>query len=501
MERKKQVALIVLDGWGWSESSENNAIVEANTPFFDHLWKIYPHTFLHASEGHVGLPEGQIGNSEIGHMTIGAGKTIDNDLVRISKAIQNKEIAANAAIARAFQHVKKHSSTLHFVGLVSPGGVHSHQDHLFALLDEAKKAGVENMYIHAITDGRDTLPQSASAYLAELENVLAELGVGKIASVSGRLYAMDRDNNWDRVEKVERAIFHGEGIQGVDQPSAALKKLYGEGAVDEHLLPMVFSDANPQTISLHDSVIFFNFRADRGRMLSRKIFERAEEFDLEFVTLTQYDASFGALVAFPPQLIETTLAQEVSKGGLTQAHVAETEKYPHATYFLNGGREKPYEGEEHVLVPSRKDILTHDQAPEMRAKEIADEAINRINAGVDFLFVNFANADMVGHTANKSAIITAVETLDRELQRVCEVLLARGGKIVLTADHGNAELNIDPASGENHTAHTMNVVPCIVTEEGSGLRGGTLADIAPTVLELLELPKPSAMTGNSLLEK
>jgi len=492
--------LIVLDGWGWREDAKDNPIVEAATPFWDALWAEYPHSLIDASEEHVGLPEGQVGNSEIGHMTIGAGTVIDTDLVRITKAIRENTLVDNPALVQLFEHVKKHDSVLHLQGLVSPGGVHSHQEHLYAILEIAKKAGIAKIAIHAFTDGRDTAPQSAVAYLEALEQKLEALGVGRIASISGRFYAMDRDNNWDRLAKVEDALFNGNGKPINGKASAHIATLHAQGHMDEHFEPMICVDTEGQCAPIreNDGVLFFNFRSDRARMLSKKVAERADADNIFFATLTEYDKALKSAVLFPPSSITTTLAAEISKAGLTQVHIAETEKYAHATYFLNGGRETPHERERHVLVESRKDVTTHDQAPKMRAKEIADEAIQVIAEGTDFLFINFANADMVGHTGNRDAVILAVEEVDAQLKRVVEAATAAGGVVFITADHGNAETNIDPATGERHTAHTNNVVPAILTQKGVTLQNGTLADVAPTILRVMDLPQPSAMTGHSL---
>jgi 2,3-bisphosphoglycerate-independent phosphoglycerate mutase len=499
---RKPAVLIVLDGWGHREDTAHNAIAEAETPFFDHLLATYPHALLNASSEEVGLPEGQMGNSEVGHMTIGAGKIIDTDLVKIAKAIRNNEFASNPAFVTLFEHVKKHDSVLHVKGLLSPGGVHSHSAHLYAFLEAAKQAGLTKIAIHAFTDGRDTGPKTAAAYLRELENVIEKLSIGFIATASGRFYAMDRDNNWDRLKKVEQAIFHGESEKFLQtrRPSEVMEGLYAQGIVDEHLEPIVFldEDGNRYAINDHDGMFFFNFRSDRARMLSSRIVSHAEKHDLCFVTLTEYGKGIPTLVAFPPSVIETTLAQEVSQAGLSQAHIAETEKYAHATYFLNGGRELPHPNEEHLLIESRKDVPTHDLAPKMRAKEIADKAIGCIEKGTDFLFINFANADMVGHTGNQEALVVAIEEVDTQLERVIEATLAKGGFAFITADHGNAETNIDAETGETHTAHTTNLVPAIVTLAEGSMQNGSLADIAPTVLRLMHLPQPAAMTGRAL---
>ena len=506
---KKPVALIILDGWGHREEKENNAIAEAKTPFFDMLMEKYPHTLLNASEQHVGLPTGQIGNSEIGHMTMGSGRVIDTDLVKISHAFNNGNLKKNPAFAELFAHVKKYNSTLHIFGLVSPGGIHSHQEHLHGFLKSAKEEGINKIAIHAFTDGRDVAPKSASNFLKNLEQLIEELGVGYIATISGRFFAMDRDKNWHRVAQAEDAIFHGKGktIKG-KKPSEIVSELYKEGIIDELLEPVVLLDdsGRDHKVQKNDGIFFFNFRADRARQLSQKVLERKTSHNLCFVTLTEYDKSFESLVAFPPNDEETTLSAEISQAGLTQSHIAETEKYPHVTYFFNAGREEPHKNERHILVESRRDINTHDLAPEMRAREIADKAIERIEGGDNFLVLNFANADMVGHTANKPAIITAVETVDKELKRVVESILEKNGIAIITADHGNAEMNVDASTGENHTAHTTNLVPFILASsnfqqsDSPILRPtGSLADIAPTILQLLKIKKPSSMTGKSLV--
>lgn len=501
--KKPITALIILDGWGYSNNTENNAIANAHTPFFDYLLKTYSHALLDASSESVGLPMGQMGNSEVGHMTIGAGKIIDTDLVRISKAARNDEFATNPAFVELFNHVKKYNSVLHINGLLSSGGIHSHSSHLFAFLKAAKDAGVVKIAIHAFTDGRDTSPRSAASYLRELEDVIDDIGIGFIATASGRLYAMDRDNNWDRLQKVEAAIFEGscDKTYCAKKPSDVMSELYEEGVVDETLEPVVFLDEEGHHYSIQDNdgIFFFNFRSDRARMLSSKIVTHAQKQNLCFVTLTEYDKNIPSLVAFPPTEIKTTLAKEISDAGLTQVHIAETEKYPHATYFLNCLRELPHKGEEHVMIPSRKDVITHDLAPKMRAKEIADKAIEYIEEDTDFIFINFANADMVGHTGNQSAIKIAVEEVDRQLQRVVEPIIQKGGIVFITADHGNAEQNINDVTGEIHTAHTTNLVPVIITTD-KPIKNGTLADVAPTVLYLMNLPIPKEMTGVNLLE-
>lgn len=529
---RTQVTLIVLDGWGYREEQKDNAIASAKTPNFTRLWQTSPHALLQASGEHVGLPDGQMGNSEIGHTTIGAGKVIDTELVRIGKAIRTGEFDRNPAFLALFDHVKTNHSTLHVQGLLSDGGVHSHQEHLYAFLKAAKKRGVTRIAIHAFTDGRDTPPQSAAKYLKHLEKVLAEVGVGFIATVSGRFYAMDRDNNWDRLAKAEQAMFECKGNVCTIKPSAHVEALYKQGKLDEHLEPIVCMGLDAEgtgpgasgcAIQENDAVLFFNFRADRARMLSQKMLEKQAKNNVCFATFTEYSTEFKCLVAFPPAKIETTLAAEISKAGLTQAHIAETEKFPHATYFLNGGREEPYKGERHILLASRKDVPTHDLAPKMRAEAIADKAIEEISAGTDFIFINFANPDMVGHTANVPAIVEAIEETDTQLGRVMDAITAyaaktgRGSFAFITADHGNAEINIDPITGTKHTSHTLSPVPAILAgttgrtsaEAGKAaqkstaalpkIHDGGLSDIAPTVLALMHIPQPATMTGKSLL--
>lgn len=495
-QNKKQTALIILDGWGYREDTENNAVAAARTPYFDSLWESYPHTLLDAGEEHVGLPKGQVGNSEIGHMTIGAGTVIDTDLVRIAKAIDDTSFASNEAFIGLCTHVKEKNSALHLMGLIGDGGVHSHGSHLHAFLKLAKEQGVEDCFVHAFTDGRDAGPYGSVENLKEIQDICEELSFGKIASVTGRFFSMDRDNNWDRFEQFENTVFECKNGLCQIAPIDEVKRQHAEGRSDEHIEPFAIIEAPLQK---NDGVFVFNFRADRARMITQKLIARKADLDLHIVTLTQYQQNFDVVVAFPPRTIVTTLAQEIANASMTQAHLAETEKFPHATYFLNGGKEEPHEGEEHVMLASRKDVKTHDEAPEMRAEAIADEAIARINAGVDFIFINFANPDMVGHTANQPAIIIAVETVDRELKRACEALHARGGTALVTADHGNAEVNINTETGEKHTAHTLNKVPCILTNTEKPLRdGGSLKDIAPTILSQLEIEKPAAMTGVSL---
>ncbi len=506
MNFKKQIVLIILDGWGHRTEKEYNAIIEADTPFFDRLWQTYPHTLLEASGLAVGLPEGQMGTSEVGHTTIGLGRTIDTDLVRINKSAANGEFKNNPTFHGLFNHVKKYDSTLHVQGLIGPGGVHSSQEHLFAFIKAAKEAEINKIAIHAFTDGRDTAPQSSAGFLEELEKFLSEIGIGFIASTSGRYYAMDRDNNWDRLDLAYQAMFCGQAKKTCQtrQPSTVLKELYLNNIIDEQLEPIVFLDEKGCSwpVGKNDGIFFFNFRSDRAKMLAKKIMEDAEKNNWYFATMTEYSKDIKSNIAFPSLKIETTLAEQISLAGLSQAHIAETEKFAHATLFLNGGRETPYENEVDILIESRKDIKTHDLAPKMKAKEIADEAIKQIKNGTNFIFINFANADMVGHTANREALIQAVEEVDFQFDRVIDEAIKNNAAAIVTADHGNAEVYYDIVTDSKHTAHTTSLVPFILTEEKIELSDhGSLADIAPTILEILEIKKPEFMTGKSLIKK
>jgi 2,3-bisphosphoglycerate-independent phosphoglycerate mutase len=502
---KKTTMLIILDGWGHREETKDNAILASKKPNFDHLWATYPHSLLKASGEAVGLPEGQMGNSEVGHMTIGAGKPIDTDLVRIDKEIFTGSFSDNPAFMALFNHVLEKNSTLHVMGLVSPGGVHSHENHLFAFLRLAKKNNIKKLAVHVFLDGRDTPPQSGADYVKELETVLESTDPNYfIASVTGRYYAMDRDKNWDRLAYAQKAIFDGEGKPFTGKASGFIRNEYKAGKKDELFEPFsaVDIDKTSRTINPNDAIFFFNYRADRARMLAQKIQEIPAAKNILLVTMTEFSVEFKCAVAYPPLKIETTLGQEISRAGLKQAHIAETEKFAHATYFLNGGRESPYDGEIDILLASRKDIKTHDQAPEMRATAIADAAIGEIRKGTDFVFINFANPDMVGHTAEVPAIVKAIETVDTELGRIIAELEKAGGIALITADHGNAEINVDPETGDKHTSHTISPVPCILTDIDPNIKisSGGLKDVAPTILDLLHLTKPAAMSGNTLIE-
>jgi 2,3-bisphosphoglycerate-independent phosphoglycerate mutase len=472
------VALIILDGWGCAPPGPGNAVDLADTPVFDRLWDTYPHTTLVASGEAVGLPPGQMGNSEVGHLTIGAGRRLYLDLTRITKAIEDGSFFKNEALVSAFER----GDSVHLLGLASYGGVHSHIDHLRALLRFAP----EKTWIHAFTDGRDVSPHAAV-------HDLAELPVERIATVSGRYYAMDRDGRWERTQRALDAIVDG-GPPAAD-PVAAVQASYDAGVTDEFIEPVVI-EGRPR-VSLEDSAIFLNFRPDRARQLSRKLLDAG--FDL--TTMTSYGDDFECPVAFGAQDVDATLAETLSQGGIKQLHVAETEKYAHVTYFLNGGREDPWPGEARELVPSPRDVSTYDQKPEMSAPEVMRRVVDGIESGdYGFVIVNFANPDMVGHTGVIPAVIEGVETVDRCLGEVVSAVQRGGGVCLVTADHGNAETMLEADGVSPHTAHTSNPVPLVVTDAGVQLRdGGELADLAPTCLELLGVRSPAVMSGRLLV--
>jgi 2,3-bisphosphoglycerate-independent phosphoglycerate mutase len=504
-QRRRPVMLVILDGWGWREDNSDNAIRQAKTPTFERLWRNGPHGFLHTSGKDVGLPDGQMGNSEVGHLNIGAGRVVMQDLPRITAAIADGEIKSAPALADLIAKLKASGGTCHLIGLVSPGGVHSHQDHAVALariLDDARVPAL----IHVLTDGRDTPPQSAAD---DVKRLLAALPpTVKVASVCGRYFAMDRDKRWDRVEKAYNAIVEGQGPHFADAP-AVVADAYANKKFDEFIVPAVVG--NYKGMKDGDGVLCFNFRADRvreilGAMLEPDFKGFARKRVVKFaaaVGMTQYSDDLDRLMAtiFPPQTLANILGEVVSHAGRTQLRMAETEKYPHVTYFLNGGREEPYSGEDRIMVPSPK-VATYDLQPEMSAPELTDKAVAAIGSGkYDLIVLNFANPDMVGHTGSLPAAIKAVETVDAGLGRIADAIEKAGGALLVTADHGNCELMRDPNTGGPHTAHTTNPVPLLLF--GGRNRGlvaqGRLADLAPTLLELMELPKPKEMTGASLL--
>lgn len=508
---KSPVAIIILDGFGWRpDADEGNAVNQANKPNFDRYWNEFPNSTMQASGLAVGLPEGQMGNSEVGHTNIGAGRVVYQSITRIDKAIETGDFAANEKLKDTFNHVNEHDSALHLFGLVSDGGVHSHQRQLNAFIEEAKENNIERVYIHAFTDGRDVAPDSAADSIQELEDFLKDQELGEIATVSGRFYAMDRDNRWPRIKRAYDAIYHGEGNHAEDAVQA-VKDSYEEEIFDEFIEPTVIEkDGQPiATVEDNDAIIFFNFRPDRAIQLSRAISEDGfEEFDrgdkpenTKLVTMTNYTDDMNAEVLFPPIFLDNVLGKVLSDNKLTQVRVAETEKFPHVTFFLNGGIHEEYPGEERILIPS-PDVETYDLKPEMSAYEVADSLVEGIeNDQYDSIVLNFANPDMVGHSGKLEPTIKAVEATDENLGRVVDAILEKDGKAIIFADHGNAE-TVRTETGEPHTAHTTVPVPVIVTEKGVTLRkDGKLADVAPTMLDLLGVEKPDEMTGETLINK
>ncbi|AFS78105.1 2,3-bisphosphoglycerate-independent phosphoglycerate mutase GpmI [Gottschalkia acidurici 9a] len=506
---RKLVTLVILDGWGIGKDYEGNAILRAKADNYRMISEKYPNTRLEASGFAVGLPSGQMGNSEVGHLNIGAGRVVYQELTRITKSIQEKEFFEKVEFLQAIENCKNNKSKLHLMGLLSDGGVHSHNSHLYALLELAKQQGLKEVYVHCFLDGRDTPPQSAKIYLENLEKKIKDIGVGKIATISGRYYSMDRDKRWDRVEKAYNALILGEG-QKASSSQECIEKSYAENTTDEFVIPTVIVDDNKPvaTIDDNDSVIFFNFRPDRAREITRAIvdqsfdgFERKKEVKTHFVCMTMYDVSIENVeVAYKPESYENTLGEYVSSLGLKQLRIAETEKYAHVTFFFNGGVEEPNAQEDRVLIPSPK-VATYDLKPEMSAFEVKDEVIKRIKSKeYDLIIINFANSDMVGHTGDLEAAIKAIEAVDICLGEVVKEVINVDGKLLITADHGNAEEMVDVDTGGNFTAHTTNKVPCIIVGEGDiKLREGNLADIAPTLLDMMGEQAPSEMTGSSLI--
>ena len=482
------VTLVVLDGWGLAPAGPGNAVELASTPVFDGIWASFPHTTLAASGEAVGLPEGQMGNSEVGHLTIGSGRVLFQDLMRVNLAVRNGSIYDNPALVGAFERAKERGGNVHLMGLVSVGGVHSHIEHLLALLELARRRGMaERTWIHAFTDGRDVSPHAAATDLARLP-------ADRIATVVGRYYAMDRDNRADRTERAAAAILAGTGTPASDAVAAVLAS-YGAGVTDEFIEPIVLP-ACPRLYPRTDAAIFFNFRPDRGRQLSRRLL--AEGADL--TTMTRYAEDIPTPVAFPEQEVRDTLAETLSRAHLGQLHAAETEKYAHVTYFFNGGEEAEWEGETRVLVPSPRDVPSYDLKPEMSAAGVASEVVERLPQGNAFCVVNFANPDRVGHTGVIPAVVRGVEAADAALGRVLEATASLGGVCLVTADHGNAEVMLEADGVSPHTAHTTSPVPLVLTAAGARMRdGGSLADLAPTVLGLLGIAVPEAMTGRSLV--
>jgi 2,3-bisphosphoglycerate-independent phosphoglycerate mutase len=507
---KKLTMLMILDGFGENPNNEGNAVNLAKKPNIDKLRKICPVSHIDASGAAVGLPDGQMGNSEVGHTNIGAGRIVYQKLTKITKSIEDGDFFSIPEFTEAIENVKKNNSKLHIMGLLSDGGVHSHQRHLYGLLELAKRKGLDNnVFIHAFMDGRDTLPASGEGYIQELQEKMKEKGVGKIATLSGRYYAMDRDKRWDRVEKAYNALVKGEGVLAKD-PIQAIEESYQQEIFDEFVVPTVITDANDQPlakIESGDSVIFFNFRPDRARQLTRAIVDdkfdgfKTDKLDIDFVCMTEYDDTMpNVKIAFKPEELTNTFGEVVSNLGKKQLRIAETEKYAHVTFFFNGGREEPYPGEDRILVNSPK-VATYDLQPEMSAYEVTEKVVEAINSEkYDTIILNFANTDMVGHTGNIDAAIKAVEAVDKCVGEIVEAVQKQNGVLLITADHGNAEQMIDYQTGEPLTSHTTNLVPLIlVGMENVELKDGRLCDLTPTMLDIMEEQKPKEMTGESLL--
>ena len=509
--KKKPTLLLILDGFGLNEKTEGNAVKAANTPNIDALMKDYPFVHGNASGLHVGLPDGQMGNSEVGHLNMGAGRVVFQEITRITKEIEDGDFFKNEALLNAFNNAKKNNSAVHMYGLLSDGGVHSHNTHLYGLLEMAKREGVDKVYVHCFMDGRDTAPTSGAGFIEELEKKMKEIGVGKIATVIGRYYAMDRDNRWERIEKAYRALTEGEGVRATD-PVAAIKDSYANDVTDEFVLPIVIEEGGEPiaTIKDNDSVIFYDFRPDRAREITRTFcmdefdgFNRGPRKKVHYTCFTEYDVTIpNKEIAFKKVELTNTFGEYVSKLGLKQARIAETEKYAHVTFFFNGGVEKPYDGEDRFLINSPK-VATYDLQPEMSVYEVCDSLVKAIGSNkYDVIICNFANPDMVGHTGVFEAAVKACEAVDECVGKVVSAIKKNDGVMFLCADHGNSEQLIDYTTGEPFTAHTTNPVPFILINADKNMtlkNDGRLCDIIPTLLDLMEIEKPSEMTGESLL--
>jgi 2,3-bisphosphoglycerate-independent phosphoglycerate mutase len=507
MIKKRPVLLMILDGYGLSDEKAGNAIAAAKKPNIDGLFSKYPHSRLVSSGESVGLPEGQMGNSEVGHLNIGTGRIVYQDLTKISKSICDGEFFKNKSLIDAMENVRNHDNSLHFIGLLSDGGVHSHTTHLYALLEMAKQQGIKKVYVHAFLDGRDVPPKSALAYIEQTEKKMSKL-VGEFATISGRYFAMDRDMRWERVEKAYDAMTLGIGVTAKNAGDA-LKNAYDRGETDEFVTPaVIIKDKKPiSMISNNDSIIFFNFRSDRAREITRALtddyfsgFKRRSCPQINFVCFTQYDETFNVAVAFRPEPLRNILSEIISRHHLRQLRIAETEKYAHVTFFFNGGVEVPFNGEDRILIQSPK-VPTYDLQPEMSAFLVTEEVGKSVSSGkYDIIILNYANCDMVGHTGVFKAAVKAVEAIDQCIEMVFESVKKVDGLLIITADHGNAEKMINN-NGEIHTAHTSNDVPFLICDESIKLGNGILADIAPTILEVLGIEKPEEMTGKSLIER
>ena len=514
MAEYKPIVLAILDGWGISKKEQGNAIMAAKTKNMDSYLEKYPSTILETSGEAVGLPAGQMGNSEVGHLNTGAGRIVYQDLTRISKAIKDGDFFENPELIKVYKNCCKGSGkSLHLMGLLSDGGVHSHMEHIFALIDMAKKMEVESLYIHCFLDGRDVSPKSALKYISSLEEKIKEVEIGEIATVSGRYYAMDRDKRWDRVEKAYKTMGVGEGQKALSAREA-VENAYASDITDEFVEPtVIIKNHKPiATVKSGDSLIFFNFRGDRAREITRAFvdkdfdaFERPTGWlNLTYLCMTEYDATIEAPIAFPPERFVNTLGQVLANNNLKQLRVAETEKYAHVTFFFNGGEEEPNPGEERILIPSSKKVATYDMKPEMSAYQITETVIEEIGKDIyDVIIINYANPDMVGHTGNFEATVKAVEVVDECIKKVVDTVIEKQGAIIITSDHGNAEEMVDEEKGSPHTAHTSSPVSIVILglkEQKILKSGGSLRDLAPTILELLEIEKPKEMTGQSLLK-
>ena len=513
MKGKKPCILIILDGWGIGSPDNRNALFQAKTPFLDNLCKEYPHTILKCAGESVGLPCGIMGNSEVGHLNIGAGRVVPQDLLRIDTSIKDGSFFNNSILNAVIDKVKSNASALHLMGLVSDGGVHSHLNHIFALLELSKKKGLSQVYLHAILDGRDTSPTSGLTYVKHICDHMDSNHFGAISTICGRFYAMDRDNRWERVEKAFLLYTQGKGVIETD-PVNAVKNAYRKNETDEFVKPIVVADKNKTPLSLindNDGIIFFNFRSDRAKEITKAFtdpdfngFDRTfcPKFS-DFVCFTPYDKNFALPVAFPSSQMENILGEVISSHGFTQLRIAETEKYAHVTYFFNGGEEAPFSLEDRCLIPSPRDISTYDQKPEMSAYEVTRETLKRIESDAyDFIVLNFANMDMVGHTGDIPAAIKACEVIDSCVNKIVDRIKDKGGVALVTADHGNVEKMMDE-NGRKYTAHTLNNVPLIFVDDNRkkiSLNHGSLQDIAPTILEIMKIKKPEQMTGNSLIK-
>ncbi|MEP5763909.1 MAG: 2,3-bisphosphoglycerate-independent phosphoglycerate mutase [Halieaceae bacterium] len=512
-ETRKPLLLVILDGWGHREERQDNAIANANTPVWDRLWAQAPHTLISGSGLDVGLPDGQMGNSEVGHMSLGAGRVVYQNMTRIDRAINEGEFADNPAYTRAIDRAKAQGGAVHIMGLLSPGGVHSHERHLAAAIEMAQQRGADRVYLHAFLDGRDTPPRSAEASLEAMQALFARLNCGRVASIVGRYYAMDRDNRWERVEQAYRLLTSAQADFSAASATEALQQAYARDESDEFVQPtLIRAEGDPEVkIEDGDAVLFMNFRADRARQLTRALVD--QEFThfprepwpalADFVMTTEYAANIEAACAFPPQPLSRVLPEYLAELGKTQLRIAETEKYAHVTFFFSGGREELYPGEERLMVPS-PDVATYDLQPQMSAPELTDQLVDAIHSGrFDLIVCNYANGDMVGHTGNFDAAVSAVEALDECLGRIEQALAETGGEALVTADHGNCEQMMDHESGQMHTQHTTELVPLVYVGPRSAAfnsTDGVLADVAPSLLTLMALPQPAEMTGTSLLE-